>query len=250
MRKSLEGQKKESPVIKSHLEILAQSSSNKRSLSTDRRLTSQHEGSNNGGSSLAPDHTNAETASSTTSLLRQDNIDADHGATGVGHGVNSTSKGILAKVTKSKSERPDVDEALVSVEGTTTPPPERSHIRFDISQEGTRAALLLRARMGHSQLRQGVNSVLRKGLIDGAIIKMEKMLVRIDATNMVKIPDEYDENSSQGVVSATRKKWREYMIVVRQNKTNDVSDFILQAYKTRVSLQEIVLHDQSTDYKC
>jgi hypothetical protein len=216
---------------KPHLEILAKSSGNKRSSSTDRRHLSHV--STAAASSLTPDNNTAENASSTTSLLRQDS-EGPRVKTSNDAVPKSKPKGILAKVVNARSGSAGNDASAVNGNGTV-PVTTKNHIRFDVAQDGTKAALLMRARMGHSQLRESLGSVLKRSLTDGAIVKMEKMLVRVDATNNSKLPDEYDENSSQGVVSTTRNKWREYMIVIRQNKTKEGADFVLQAYKSRVS---------------
>jgi hypothetical protein len=229
-RSLAENQTNGSPSQKAHLEILANSQGIKRSSSTDRRNLSHQ--STAGGSSLAPDNNIAETASSTTSLLHHDDQD-DEAKPSQDDDTQPKSKGILARAKSKVSGNEDTADALQILDDRVAAP-AKNRIRFDIAQEGTRSALLMRARMGHSQLREGIGSVLKHRLTDGAIVKMEKMLVRVDATNNAKLSNEYDENSSQGVVSATRKKWREYMIVVRQNRSKEGLDFVLQAYKTRV----------------
>jgi hypothetical protein len=63
---------------------------------------------------------------------------------------------------------------------------------------------------------------------------MERMLVRVDAAD--EVPDDFDENVNQRVVSRVKETWREYMIVCRHSHVND-ADFVLQLYQTRVSLQ-------------
>ncbi len=66
----------------------------------------------------------------------------------------------------------------------------------------------------------------------GEIVKMEKMLVRIDST-MNELEPDYDENSSLKVDVRPIEKWREYVVVCRESPTED-SDYSLQMYKTRV----------------
>ena len=66
----------------------------------------------------------------------------------------------------------------------------------------------------------------------GEIVKMEKMLVRVDST-MRELPIDYDENDSLKTSARIIEKWREYVVVCRESTTDD-ADFSLQLYKTRV----------------
>lgn len=81
-------------------------------------------------------------------------------------------------------------------------------------------------RVAHQRLR-------RNTLKEGTIVKMERMLVRCDIT-MQPVPEDFDENESQKLELRLLEKWREYMVVVRKSKKQDVDDFRLQIYKTRV----------------
>lgn len=67
----------------------------------------------------------------------------------------------------------------------------------------------------------------------GEIVKTEKMLVRID-TAAQELPKEFDENVSIKTNSWTLEKWREYVVVCRESRSEDESDFAIQLYKTRV----------------
>ncbi|KAK5258926.1 hypothetical protein LTR40_006935 [Exophiala xenobiotica] len=73
----------------------------------------------------------------------------------------------------------------------------------------------------------------RNTLKEGTIVKMERMLVRCDLV-MQSLPEDFDENESQKVELRLLEKWREYMVVARKSKKQDVDDFRLQIYKTRV----------------
>ena len=66
----------------------------------------------------------------------------------------------------------------------------------------------------------------------GEIIKMEKMLVRVDST-MQELPPDYDENDSLKTSARTVEKWREFVVVCRESTTDD-AEFFIQLYKTRV----------------
>lgn len=67
---------------------------------------------------------------------------------------------------------------------------------------------------------------------DGEIVKMETMLVRIEASLSPKLPVEYDENESLKVKTRVAEKWREYVVVCRESDNPDVP-MILRLYKTR-----------------
>ncbi|KAL9128921.1 MAG: hypothetical protein Q9217_002511 [Psora testacea] len=66
----------------------------------------------------------------------------------------------------------------------------------------------------------------------GEIVKMEKMLVRVDST-MHELPPDYDENDSLKIEARTVEKWREFVVVCRES-TNQDAEFSIQMYKTRV----------------
>jgi hypothetical protein len=69
-------------------------------------------------------------------------------------------------------------------------------------------------------------------LKDGLVVKMERMLVRVDKAGS-DVPDDFDENGDQKIDSRVKDKWREYMVVCRQSISEE-ADFVLQFYKTRV----------------
>ena len=66
----------------------------------------------------------------------------------------------------------------------------------------------------------------------GEIVKVEKMLVKMDST-VQELEADYDENDSQKIETRAIEKWREYVVVCRES-TNDGADYSLQLYKTRV----------------
>lgn len=91
----------------------------------------------------------------------------------------------------------------------------------------TKATLISR----HSFLKQR-----RHVLLDpGEVVKVEKMLVRVDLTKH-KLPDDFDENKSQESETEPLTKWREYVVVCRKaiDGDDDNVDFNIQMYKTRV----------------
>ena len=66
----------------------------------------------------------------------------------------------------------------------------------------------------------------------GEIVKMEKMLVRVDST-MQELPPDYDENDSLKTSARTVEKWKEFVVVCRESTTDD-AEFSIQLYQTRV----------------
>jgi hypothetical protein len=73
----------------------------------------------------------------------------------------------------------------------------------------------------------------RNTLREGTIVKMERMLVRVEMT-LQPVPEDFDENESIKIETRLLEKWREFMVVARKSKKQDVDDFRLQIYKTRV----------------
>nr|POE85422.1 meiotically up-regulated gene 56 protein [Quercus suber] len=67
---------------------------------------------------------------------------------------------------------------------------------------------------------------------DGAVLKMDRMLVRIDITQQ-SIGADFDERLAQGVETKSIDAWREYMVVCRKHTEGD-AESVLQLYKTRV----------------
>lgn len=88
------------------------------------------------------------------------------------------------------------------------------------------------------QIRARAQKLAAKGRLrgskikDGEVIKMDKMLVRIDITQQ-QLPEQFDERVSQGVETKSLDKWREFMVVCRKHSEDDATA-VLQLYQTRV----------------
>ncbi|KAK4631945.1 hypothetical protein CLAFUW4_02967 [Fulvia fulva] len=67
---------------------------------------------------------------------------------------------------------------------------------------------------------------------NGEMMKVDKMLIRIDITQQ-SLREDYDEKISQGVETKSLDKWREFMVVCRRH-TEDDAEAVLQFYQTRV----------------
>ena len=106
-------------------------------------------------------------------------------------------------------------------------------VRFNVSDETANSEARLKLRLSRVSRRRSLRSVKREKCRPGEIVKLERMLVRVDST-MQTLPDDYDENDSLKTDSRTVEKWREYVVVCRESTEEDV-EFSLQMYKTRVS---------------
>lgn len=88
------------------------------------------------------------------------------------------------------------------------------------------------------QLRARASRLAAKGTFrhrkvkDGEMLKVDKMLVRTDITQQ-SLREDYDEKISQGVVTKSLDKWREFMVVCRSHEEEDAKA-VLQLYQTRV----------------
>jgi hypothetical protein len=88
------------------------------------------------------------------------------------------------------------------------------------------------------QIRARAQKLAAKGRLrsskikDGEVIKMDKMLVRIDITQQ-QLPEQFDERVSQGIETRSLDKWREFMIVCRKHSENGATA-VLQLHQTRV----------------
>ncbi|KAH5998386.1 hypothetical protein HBI82_166730 [Parastagonospora nodorum] len=173
-------------------------------------------------------------AGSTSSLIRKADMNKAPAPADVDS--KSPAKGILARVKRrsenalSKSDPPNdaegADAALTQKKSNL-----RNLVKFDIPEDSKRAKVHLAAKQAQMTISRAPTKLRRQRLRDGLVVKMERMLVRVDAAG--EVPDDFDENVNQRVNSRVKDKWREYMIVCRHNHT-DNADFVLQLYQTRV----------------
>lgn len=175
-------------------------------------------------------------ATSTSALITQPEDDGPHSSEE--RRPESGPKAIISKVKRSIAKSPDNVKPAREEDVQDSPGmgKTKSQIRFSLPGEGLREQILLKARMTQLELQRAPSRILslRKSLTDGQVIKTERMLVRVETTLETKLPDDYDENTSQGVTTQTAEPFREYMIVCRQSSKNPGVDFVLQMYRTRV----------------
>jgi len=133
-----------------------------------------------------------------------------------------------------------VQDQVRAESGELDSPVQRSrptgNVRFAETQvQPLRTELQIRAKFARHAPNRFSRRFTRGRLKDGEIVKMEKMLVRLDVTSGSEQPsDEYDEKDSQRVDTRTIEKWREFMVVCRESHEDDAV-LCLQMYKTRVS---------------
>jgi hypothetical protein len=203
--------------VRSGQEETGQKSLGKRPVST----VESHNASTVGGASVD--------AESTSSLLRKADMNKAPAPADVDS--KSPAKSILAKVKRksdlSMSKSDPSNDALTRKKSNL-----RNLVKFDIPEDSRRAKVHLKAKQAQMSISRAPTKLRRQKLRDGLVVKMERMLVRVDAAG--EVPDDFDENVNQRVSSRVKDKWREYMIVCRHNHT-DNADFVLQLYKTRVS---------------
>jgi hypothetical protein len=178
-------------------------------------------------------------ADSTSSLLRKTELnkapalpDAEAASSPPPNGILARAKrrstmGLFKTDTPNDAERPVQD---LTRKGTNL----RNLVKFDIPEDSKRQAVHFKAKKAQMTIQRAGTKLRRKNIKDGQVVKMERMLVRVDAAD--EVPEDFDENVNQRVVSRVKDKWREYMIVCRHSHT-DEADFLLQLYQTRVSHQ-------------
>ena len=118
-------------------------------------------------------------------------------------------------------------------------------VRFSVEDNVAKKQDRVRRKVSNLQERASSARLRRQTLRKGEIVKMERMLVRIDVTAQ-QLEQDYDENDSMKTETRMVEKWREYMVVCRQSNDND-TDLRLQLYKTRVIP---AIEDGSVKKKC
>ena len=105
-------------------------------------------------------------------------------------------------------------------------------VRFNIPAEEIQREARIQAKSTQMTRRRSLKRRRSKSTSSGEIVKMEKMLVRIDST-LQELPSDYDENDSLKTESRVVEKWSEFVVVCRES-TSEEADFSIQMYKSRV----------------
>ncbi|KNG50002.1 meiotically up-regulated gene 56 protein [Stemphylium lycopersici] len=173
-------------------------------------------------------------ANSTSSLLRKADMNKAPALADVDS--RPPAKGILARVKRRSEMRSSSSGQVKDADPTTAELTRkksnlRNLVKFDVPEDSRRATVQLKAKKAQMTIQRAGTKVRRQKIKDGLVIKMERMLVRVDAA--AEVPEDFDENVNQRVVSRVKDKWREYMVVCRHSHLNN-ADFVLQFYQTRV----------------
>lgn len=176
-------------------------------------------------------------ADSTSSLLRKADLNKAPALADAEAPPPSPATGIIARARRRSTMNLFKSDTLT---GTDRPAQDltrkgsnlRNLVKFEIPEDSKRQAVHFKAKRAQMTIQRAGTKLRRKSIKDGLVVKMERMLVRVDAAD--EVPEDFDENVNQRVVSRVKDKWREYMIVCRHSHT-DEADFLLQLYKTRVS---------------
>lgn len=173
-------------------------------------------------------------AGSTSSLLRK--TDVNKAPAPADANSKPPAKGIMTRVKRrseiSSSESGPLNDAEPNADHLQRKKSNlRNLVKFDIPEDSRRATIHLKAKKAQMTVQRAGSKIRRQRIKDGLVVKMERMLVRVDTA--AEVPDEFDENVNQRVVSQVKDTWREYMIVCRHSHKDD-SDFVLQLYQTRV----------------
>lgn len=105
-------------------------------------------------------------------------------------------------------------------------------VRFDVPDNSAPIRRLSRLNVLQAGRRRSRRQIRRGKSLPGEILKVEKMLVRVDST-LQELPSDYNENDSLKTESRIVDKWKEFIVVCRET-AQDNADFSIQMYKTRV----------------
>ena len=171
---------------------------------------------------LFPSPSNGDTINQATNPSSTDAL-IPHGISGT-PGTLSGSSPIMGAKDSSQGRRTDREPGQQATGG--------GMVRFNLADQTERRD----TRMSFGARKLGLQRSLKRLRKDqsrpGEIVKMEKMLVRVDST-MQELPPDYDENDSLKTSARTVEKWREFVVVCRESTTVD-AEFSIQLYKTRV----------------
>ena len=196
----------------------------------------------------APDDQVTPESRTASTIARLSELNGD--SAGPGEAANSTSSllphgktydGSAASPEIRPKDHPlhdEVPEALKDIPNTNSMQSKKINritsglVKFNIPDGAAHNEAQKKTKLNRVTQGRSLRQFRRSKSSPGAIVKMEKMLVRIDST-MQQLPDDYDENDSLKTESRMVEKWREFIVVCRES-TGEEADFVIQMYKTRV----------------
>ncbi|KAL8931927.1 MAG: hypothetical protein Q9216_007022, partial [Gyalolechia sp. 2 TL-2023] len=173
--------------------------------------------------------------------LRRGSTNGDSPVTG--DGANSRTSLLHHTETNKSKHQASREESRTNGAGPTNSEtqlmsPGATHIptgmvRFNVPAEVSHRGGSTKAAVSQVSRRRSWRYLRRGEAHPGEIVKTERMLVRID-TAVQQLPKEYNENDSIKTESRTLEKWKEYVVVCRESRKEEESDFAIQLYTTRV----------------
>ncbi|KAI9669303.1 MAG: hypothetical protein M1831_000338 [Alyxoria varia] len=196
------------------------------------RLSIVHEGSREGlqgisqqGSSTNETIAPSQLASSSASLVKHDNATKQSSADVAGSKVQASGEHTSGAATAETLAKQATETGL---QHRTEP----GLVRFNVPNDDIQRQRRVNSRLAKLKKRGSFKHARRSTTPVGQIIKLEKMLVRVEFTAH-ELPKDFTENDSEKIESRVIEKWKEFMIVCRESAEDD-SPFKLEMYKTRV----------------
>ncbi|KAL9078235.1 MAG: hypothetical protein Q9157_002853 [Trypethelium eluteriae] len=179
------------------------------------------------------------TTTSTTSLVRHDEQGRGNSNVAETRPESSASRKLKSKVGLSAQPQDHTDNGKPTEAPAIGPDPNKARkqslgpVRFNLSNQLAKNELQMKAKLAQVSQQRSARNLRRPTRQEGQIMKMERMLVRVDWSQQ-QLPKDFDENDSQKIESRTLEKWRELMVVCRATVGEEQAGFKLQLYKTRV----------------
>ena len=127
---------------------------------------------------------------------------------------------------------------IVGKKTPAEPPQKDSHtahsglVRFEIPADEEQQRRMMKVRLAQMRKRDAFKRI-RHGIVrQGQVVKIEKMLVRVEFTRH-NVPEDLTENESEKIETSVVERWKEFMCVCREYD-DDECPFVLQLYKSRV----------------
>ena len=218
------------------------------------RLSIVHEGSREGlqgisqqGSSTNETIAPSQLASSSASLVKHDKATNDNSADGAGRKMPGTEDPPSRAAT---AEISDNEVTCADFKNRT----ETGLVRFNVPNDDIERQRRINSRLAKLKKGGSLKHVRRSTTPVGRILKLEKMLVRVEFTAH-ELPKDFTENDSEKIESRVIEKWKEFIVVCRESAEED-SPFNLEMYKTRIipatdktRIKKICTHEISLNAK-
>ncbi|KAH0559929.1 hypothetical protein GP486_003552 [Trichoglossum hirsutum] len=167
---------------------------------------------------------------------------------GHSHSSSDPPKGILSKGKRAPSRGPEPAEDSRTTPSATAKKDRISSglVRFNVPDDVIHRDHQMKLRLEQLSRRRSLRQHRHDKVRDGEILKMDRMLVRVESTSQ-PLPDNFDENKSMKLVTKLIKKWREFLVVCRETSCED-AEILLQFYNSRVipAVEHTTIKQRST----